>query len=190
MKTPPRLRLALAGSMLLHLGVLALNPPALPASTRNPLPGAITVRIEASAPAALAAKDETGPARTAPPPAPAASGVARGAPAAERPATIALPPPADTTVYTAGELDSLPNPVAPLDIGRALARARPPQPVRFELVIDEFGRVSKVAIADRAAAGPLDRELHDAIRATAFVPARKDGRAVRSRITLNVSPGD
>jgi hypothetical protein len=190
MKSVPRLRLALAGSALLHACVLALDPPALPAGTRNPLPGAMTVRIEASVPAVLTAKDQAGPARPAPPQASAASKVARGAPAAARPATIALPPPADITVYSAGELDSLPNPVVPLDIGRALARSRPPQPLRLELVIDELGTVSKVAVAGRAAAGTLDRELHDALLATAFVPARKDGRAVRSRITLSVSPGD
>ncbi len=38
--------------------------------------------------------------------------------------------------------------------------------------------------------GVPERELRAAIAATAFVPARKDGRAVRSRIVLSVEPAE
>jgi hypothetical protein len=88
-----------------------------------------------------------------------------------------LPAPADATVYTAGDLDSLPVPVSPLALTSTV-------PVRVELVIDEHGLVRSVSIAGPG--GRPDPELRSLLAATAFVPARKDGRAVRSRIVLGV----
>jgi hypothetical protein len=98
--------------------------------------------------------------------------------------TIALPPMADPTVYTARELDSLPVPVLPLDVSR-LPFASTAATIRLELLIDEHGTVNDVAMTG----GGPERELRAAIAATAFVPARRDGRAVRSRIVLSVEPG-
>ena len=89
-----------------------------------------------------------------------------------------MPAPADATVYTAGELDSLPVPVSPLDLTSTA-------PVRVELVIDEQGLVRSVSIAPRSGSHPAP-ELRSLLAATAFLPARKDGRAVKSRIVLAV----
>jgi hypothetical protein len=182
-----RLRIALAGSALLHLAATStLVPPHLPGSPRGhgePVP--LTVRL-ARAPAA-----------------PAAPAIARVAPGpdarpkqhfradAELPTRKCcsglaglLPAPADPTVYTAGELDSLPTPVAPLDLG-GLPMLASMAPVRLELTIDEHGVVHSVSIAGRPEGLP-ETELRSLIAASAFVPARKDGRAVKSRIVLGV----
>jgi hypothetical protein len=98
--------------------------------------------------------------------------------------TITLAPMADPTVYTARELDSLPVPVLPFDASR-LPLASTAATIRLELLIDEHGTVNDVAVTG----GAQERELRAAIAATAFIPARKDGRAVRSRIILSVEPG-
>lgn len=90
-------------------------------------------------------------------------------------------------VYSARELDSLPAPVLPLDIGRLLDRGAAATDLRLELVIDEHGAVNEVSFAAPGAAGVPERELRAALAATPFVPARKDGRAVKSRIMLSVS---
>jgi TonB family protein len=106
---------------------------------------------------------------------------------AERSDPVMLPRRADSTVYSAGEVDQLPAPVLPLDFSRLRAHAEALTEVRLELLIDEHGSVSDASLAGRATAGTLERELLGAISATAFVPARKDGRAVRARIFLSVN---
>jgi len=100
------------------------------------------------------------------------------------PGAIVVPTRADPTVYTARDLDSLPVPVLPLEISR-LPLASTAAAVRLELLIDEHGTVSEITIAG----GVPEPELRAAIAGTAFVPARKDGRAVRSRIVLSVAVG-
>ena len=101
----------------------------------------------------------------------------------------ALPQAPDLTVYTARDLDSYPRPVFPLDIERIAERAAgfPPAGVRLELLIDEHGIVSDVALAGPETAGQPEAELRIALAATRFIPARKDGRAVKSRILLNIN---
>lgn len=104
---------------------------------------------------------------------------------------LALPLVPDSTVYTARDLDSYPRPVVPLDIGRlselsagiALAEAR------FELLIDEHGIVNEVVPAGAGTADQPGADLRAALAVIRFVPARKDGRAVRSRVLLSVSFG-
>ena len=108
--------------------------------------------------------------------APAMPGVAAGA--------IVVPVRADPTIYTARDLDSLPVPVLPLEISR-LPLASTVAAVRLELLIDEHGTVSEITVAG----GVPEPELRAAIAATAFVPARKDGRAVRSRVVLSIALG-
>jgi hypothetical protein len=185
-----RLRIAVAGSALLHLlGAAAPGPEALPGAASGRWPSdPMTVRVEPlPVPPGSAALEEI----VGQPSAPATSRAARRErKAAPRPAAIAAPRIADPTVYAAAELDSLPRPVAPLDIGRLRERApSPSSDVRLELVIDELGTVSEVAYVRTAAstARVLERDLRDAIAAMPFVPARKDGRAVKSRIVLSVA---
>jgi len=103
----------------------------------------------------------------------------------------ALPPVPDLTVYTARDLDSYPRPVFPLEIERLAERAAgfPPAGVRLELLIDEHGIVNDVAPAGPGTAGQPGAELRAALAATRFIPARKDGRAVKSRVVLSVDFG-
>ena len=101
----------------------------------------------------------------------------------------ALPQAPDLTVYTARDLDSYPRPLFPREIERIAEHAAgfPPAGVRLELLIDEHGIVNKVTLAGPETADQRGAELRAAIAATRFIPARRDGRAVRSRILLNIN---
>ena len=100
----------------------------------------------------------------------------------------ALPQTPDPTVYMARDLDSYPRPVFPLDIERIAERTAglPPAGVRLELLIDEHGIVSDVTLAGSDSSVQRSAELRAALAATRFIPASRDGRAVRSRILLNI----
>ena len=104
-------------------------------------------------------------------------------------APLALPQVPDPTVYTARDLDSYPRPLVPLDIERLLdlSAATPLAEVRFELLIDEHGVVNEVAPAGPGTAGQPGAELRAALAATRFIPALKDGRAVKSRMLVSLS---
>ena len=131
---------------------------------------------------AVAVSDEMGR-KTAP----------KAAPETERSAVppSALPQVPDPTVYAARDLDSYPRPVVPLDFDRLAARATelPPAGIGLELLIDEHGIVGDVAFAGPGLSGQLEMQMRAAVTATRFVPARKNGRAVRSRVLLSVSFG-
>ncbi len=103
--------------------------------------------------------------------------------------SLTLPQVPDPTVYTARDLDSYPRPVVPLDIERLLdlSVATPLAEVRVELLIDERGVVIDVAPAGPGTAGQPGAELRAALAATRFLPARKDGRAVKSRMLVSIS---
>jgi hypothetical protein len=180
------MRVALAGSALLHLaGTSTLAPEFLPVSARGHGRSiALTVQLERTpvAPEAAAAA----PAK----PGPGAGTKQRFRAGAELPTRSSgparlLPAPADPTFYAAGDLDSLPIPVAPLDLGRLPGLAST-APVRLELTIDEHGAVHTISFAGSRAGVLGEEELRAALAATVFVPARKDGRAVKSRIVLGV----
>jgi len=182
-----RMRVALAGSALLHLLCASTMDAEAPSGgARNQL-RPIIVRLESPwspperpQPAVQEQRTSTRGARTE------RADPARAGPATPSvaPGTIVVPARADTTVYTARDLDSLPVPVLPLEISR-LPPASTATAVRLELLIDEHGTVSEITIAG-GVPGP---ELRAAIAATAFVPARKDGRAVKSRILLSLDGG-
>jgi protein TonB len=93
----------------------------------------------------------------------------------------------DPKYYPARELDDYPRPLAPLRIDRpAYAGAGE---VRLELLIDERGVVRDVVFAGPAPSGGAEDELRATLAATPFLPARKDGRPVRSRVLLSLNPG-
>ena len=163
--TYDRLWIALAGSTLLHfVGASTLvSKPFLEGARGNGASIPITVRLE----------------RVPVAPAVTASAQLQRRPGSRLEPARVLPAPVDPTVYTAGELDSLPVPVTPLDLAST-------DPVRLELVIDEQGTVRMVSIIGARAGLLRENELRAALAATAFVPARKDGRAVKSRIVLGV----
>jgi len=99
----------------------------------------------------------------------------------------ALPQAPDPDYYPARDLDDYPRPLAPLRIGRP-ARASAGE-VRLELLIDERGVVRDIVFAGPAQSRGAEEELRATLAATPFMPARKDGRAVRSRILLSVNFG-
>jgi hypothetical protein len=180
-----RMRVALAGSALLHLlGASTMDAETLSGAVRNQPGPIIIVRLE---PSSLPERPEPVARESAlstPSNRLERAGAARAAKAVSTAGhgAIVAPIRADPTVYTARELDSLPVPVLPLEISR-LPLASTAAAVRLELLIDEHGTVSEITIAG----GVPEPELRAAIAATAFVPARKDGRAVRSRIVLSVA---
>lgn len=99
----------------------------------------------------------------------------------------ALPQAPDPIYYPARDLDDYPRPLAPLRIGWP-ARASADE-VRLELLIDEHGVVRDVVFTGPAQPGGAEVELRATLAATSFMPARKDGRPVRSRILLSLNPG-
>lgn len=202
-----RIRLALAASAFFHLLSAAALVSGIPPRNGQPESAApITARIEAlpwPEPVHAIAADR----EDVPKPRPVRrdiavpddvrrEAVAKTAPGMEQSAAQppALPRVPDLTVYTARDLDSYPSPVFPLDVERLAERAAglPPAGVRFELLIDEQGVVNDIAFSESGLSGQLESQLRAVIAATRFIPARKDGRAVKSRVMLSVSfrPGN
>lgn len=102
---------------------------------------------------------------------------------------LALPQVPDPTYYPARELDSYPRPVMPLRLGHpaGVARDGVPDRVQLSLHIDEHGVVNHIGIVETALPGDFEDELRAMLAATRFIPARRDGRPVKSRVLLSVS---
>jgi protein TonB len=205
---PPVARLgsALAASVLAHWALLASLLPDAPwgAGAIRTRPALITVRLSplpAPVPPEPVSPDPE--LHRAPEPAATAPGsVARLQSAQERgPARSSAsarqtsseridPDPVfqgpDPNYYTARDLDSYPRPLAPLQLD--VLRGERMGDVRLEILIDEAGVVQEVILMEAARAGPAEDELRAALAAARFHPARKDGRAVRSRLLLSVGP--
>lgn len=96
------------------------------------------------------------------------------------PAGVAASGP-DLRFYLARELDQYPSPLSALslDDGRGTAGG-----VRLWVSIDQAGRVVDVAVIDADPPGEFERLARERVLATRFVPARRDGRPVKSRILL------
>lgn len=102
---------------------------------------------------------------------------------------LSLPQIPDLTYYGARELDAYPTPVAPLNLEQITDGSAAPGRVTLALLIDEHGVVNDVALTEPVAPDRLKEELRAVLAATRFIPARKDGRAVKSRVMLSVSFG-
>jgi len=98
---------------------------------------------------------------------------------------LALPQAADPSYYTARDLDRYPRLLAPLRINRAAGDGA--GEIRLEILIDERGIVQDMNFAGSAAPARVEEELRAVLVATRFLPAQKDGRAVKSRVMLSVS---
>jgi protein TonB len=94
---------------------------------------------------------------------------------------------ADPSYYTARDLDRYPAPLVPFRIDRAAGDGL--GEVRLEILIDEHGIVQDMKIAGPTAPARVEEGLRAALAATRFLPAQKDGRAVRSRILLSLTVG-
>ena len=197
---PPRLHpatgrftLAIAASAGAHLWLTALI--AIEAPQRGaafPAAAAITVHLEPKAEAVPA--QPVVPASG--PPFTAGQDRRHGVAAAareprrrEKGARLALPPaPApDPGYYSVRDLDVYPRPLAPLELG-ALASGAAAR-FRFALMIDESGIVNDVAAVETGPGGRAQEALRAALAATRFTPGQKDGRAVKSRVLLDISLG-
>lgn len=190
-----RLGPALAASALVHwalLSVLPLDTP-WPGVASYPGDAPITVRL---APAPVPVPDvpaapEPEARRVPRQPGPLAGSAVRvrsesSSSGAAQTGTevLALPPAPDRDYYTARDLDRYPRPLARFQIKRTAGDGA--GEVRLEILIDERGIVQDMTFAGPAAPARVEEALRAALAATRFLPAQKDGRAVRSRIVLSV----
>ena len=162
------------------------------------MPHALSVRVlpEPAAPA------ETSPAVVRAPetmhvPRPRAAPVER-APSEAPPAAApeprsgsGLPQAPDLTYYGTRQLDVFPRLLAPLDLaygGKAAADGVAGR-VRLLVMIDEAGVVRDVSIVEAEPASYFEDEASRALMAARFEPAYRNGRAVRSRMQVEVNYG-
>jgi protein TonB len=90
----------------------------------------------------------------------------------------------DPNYYAARDLDGFPRPLTPLRIDYPPGSAA--GEIRFEILIDEHGVVRDINFQGSAELGSTHESLRGTLMATLFIPAIKDGRAVKSRIVLSV----
>ena len=92
-------------------------------------------------------------------------------------------PTPDPTYYPSQELDDYPRPLTPLRIDLPPGSS---SEMRLELLIDEHGVVRNITFSSSTDPGGVHEALRGTLMATVFIPAIKDGRAVKSRIVLGV----
>lgn len=92
----------------------------------------------------------------------------------------------DPVHYPAKELDVYPRLLAPVAIELPEAGDRPRGRVTLLLMLDESGRVTGTNLVDSEPEGRYEDVVTRAYSGAVFSPARKDGRAVRSRILVAV----
>lgn len=119
------------------------------------------------------------------------SGAAQGTIAtAPAPVTaLALPPTADLTYYPARELDVYPALRAPLrfEYPERAAHEHVGGSVRIMLLLDEAGAIDGVSVVAAEPPGYFEDRVRAVFAAARFFPARKDGRAVKSRVLIDVN---
>ena len=92
----------------------------------------------------------------------------------------------DPVHYAARELDVYPQPlnhIEPVYPQMALA-AEIVGSVTLLILIDEFGRVTDVSVVEASPQDVFEESARQAVSASAYSPAQKDGRSVRSRILV------
>lgn len=111
------------------------------------------------------------------------------APSPSAPHTTALAlPSADPTYYPARELDVYPVLRTPLrfENPERAVRDRTGGKVLVALLLDETGTVDDVSVVTAEPTGYFEDAARAMLAAARFSPARKDGRAVKSRVLINV----
>ncbi len=103
-------------------------------------------------------------------------------------ATAFAQPSADPTYYPARELDVYPASRTPLrfEYPERAVRERTGGKVLVALRLDETGAVDDVSIVRGEPPGYFEDAARAVLAAAQFSPARKDGRAVKSRVLINV----
>jgi protein TonB len=116
-------------------------------------------------------------------------GAAQGTLAMATTPVLPLPPAVDPTYYSARELDVYPAPQAPLrfEYPERAAHEHVSGSVRIMLLLDEAGAIDGVSVVAAEPPGYFEDRVRAAFAAARFFPARKDGRAVKSRVLINVN---
>lgn len=89
----------------------------------------------------------------------------------------------DLRFYLARELDQYPSPLSDL------SRNNRSGSTRLWVSIDQTGRVVDAVVIDADPPGEFERQVRERVLATPFVPARRDGRPVKSRVLLVLGEG-
>jgi TonB family protein len=93
----------------------------------------------------------------------------------------------DPRFYLARELDQYPAPLTGLDLGEARGNAA--GSVRLWVSIDHAGRVVDAVVIDAEPPGALEQAARERVLATRFLPGRRDGHPVKSRVLLDLRRG-
>jgi protein TonB len=94
----------------------------------------------------------------------------------------------DPTYYPAKQLDVYPQPLTAvkLDYPDSAAAERIDGRLLMLLLIDEFGVVNEASVVEAHPEGYFEETTLSVFRATRFSPAQKQGRAVKSRVLMQV----
>ena len=99
---------------------------------------------------------------------------------------IEMPTLVDPTWYTAKDLDSYPQVLAPVDPPYPASVSDVAGEVTLLLAIDEFGVVRDSSVVTAQPPGYFEESALRAFSMARFSPAQRDGRPVRSRIAVKV----
>jgi protein TonB len=102
---------------------------------------------------------------------------------------IEVPFARDPTYYPAKQLDVYPRPVAQirLDYPASAVAARVDGRLMVLLLIDEFGAVTDASVVESRPEGFFEEATLEVLRAARFTPGEKLGRAVKSRVLLQIN---
>jgi len=95
----------------------------------------------------------------------------------------------DPTWYTAQDLDVYPRALAPMELAYPSTATGQAGEVSLLAMIDEWGGVRDVTVVKAEPAGSFEEPALQAVKATRFSPAQRDGRAVRSQIVVKLRFG-
>ena len=95
----------------------------------------------------------------------------------------------DPVHYAARDLDVYPQPLNRIepDYPQTALAGEIGGSVTLLLLIDEFGRVTGVSVVDASPQDVFEESALRALAATAYSPAQRSGRAVRSRILVKIN---
>jgi hypothetical protein len=208
-----RLSLALCASVFAHAWFFAASPGAAPArppalqawsiisariavtpskdpegAGRDSLAGSRTLPAEDERAADSPAVRPVAPAKAAGPVVAGAASVARSAErSSPAPVLTRLPAAVDTTWYTAQDIDTYPRAETPLRFAPPEGNGEAVVRLTLWLRIDEHGEVVEVSAGETGIPAGWVDAARASLAAIRFAPARKDERAVRSRLLLSVS---
>lgn len=115
-----------------------------------------------------------------------AAGIDEQVQSSQQPVGESIRVPVDPVYYAARELDVYPVPIERLQAPSGAVNGW----VRVLALVDETGAVTRADVFDSDAAGVAEETALQAVRTARFSPARKEGRAVRSRILIELRFGE